>query len=120
MNEPKIPTNIDRLRIEITKLEATCTAEQFVANLNLPSWDVQASSSGFSAYTWWLEDGYGLHACFAEGSYTITNRFGPCCISFEGALVWKLNQIEDQLNTIRGMLMEDLAVDPHPDSKSER
>ncbi|MDB4766865.1 hypothetical protein OAG71_04175 [bacterium] len=119
MNEPKIPTNIDRLRIEITKLEATCTAEQFVANLNLPSWDVQASSSGFSAYTWWLEDGYGLHACFADGPGICTNRFGPCGISHEGAFVWKLSQQENHWNSMRGMTIEELAAATHPYSKSD-
>ena len=108
----------DRLRIQISTLDPSSTVEQFIAKCELPSWDAGASTTGFSSYTWWLENGYGLHACFADGPYIITNRFGPCGISHAGELVWKLSQTEDKWNTICGTLVRDLAAETHPESKN--
>ena len=89
-----------------------------MAACELGSWDAAMSSNGATGYTWWLDDGYGLHAFFANGPGTCSNCFGPCCISYAGELAWKLTRAEDKWNTILGLLIVDMAVGPHPHSQT--
>ena len=118
MNDPNLPTHADRLRSQVNAIRPSSTVQQFIERCGLASWDAAMSTTGFSAYTWWIGDGYGLHACFADDLYTTTNRFGPCGISHNGEFVWKLSQIEDNWNTIRGTIVKELAAESYPDTEN--
>jgi hypothetical protein len=97
----------------IETFNESTTVEQFLALLNMNDWpggwDSCEQGTDFCVYTWWLDDGYNLHAYFCDGGHVV-NRFGPVGISKNRELVWQWSPNQADWNTLRGVFIRDNAL----------
>ena len=116
MNQHTLTSELLQLMSRVEALPESTTVEQFCAALNMEhwpgGWDSVESGTGFNVYTWWLDDGFNLHAYFCEG-VAVTNRFGPAGISKNGGLIWHWSPNQDDLTTMRFTCINDNAKENH-------
>ncbi|MFM2219955.1 MAG: Serine/threonine-protein kinase PknB [Planctomycetota bacterium] len=121
---PLLPRQFEELVKTIQQLGPSATYEEFIKATKVDKGGGgcdEHSSSGVSRsrFTWWMEDGYSLHALIDEHPHSITNRFSCAGISKSGKLIWIWANNPDDLHTIDGLELREAARDCRPSSGEE-